>query len=157
MTNTQDPSPSHPHLATEVGASTGGGAAMVRLVHRAAATSRCNPPRTLGNRIWVSTTRDARAKAGVSYCTVTDCCCACGCAAFVVRGKKKGGWPGESKKGRNGKWARGRWAEWEGRWPQSPRPSRRVLSSNPSSLDAGALAESLGEDAAGALGSGCLG
>lgn len=41
--NPHDPSLSHPHLATEVAASTGGGAAaMVRLVHRAAATSRCN-------------------------------------------------------------------------------------------------------------------
>ena len=50
--NAHDSGPPHPHLAMAVGASTGGGgAAMGRRVHRAAATSRCNPPRTLGNRI----------------------------------------------------------------------------------------------------------
>ena len=49
--NAHDSGPPHPHLAMAVGVSTGGGgAAMGRRVHRAAATSRCNgsppsPPR----------------------------------------------------------------------------------------------------------------
>jgi hypothetical protein len=140
MTNTHDPSPSHPHLAIASTGGGGGGAAMVRLVHQAAATSRCNPPRTLGNRIWVSTVRDATE---VSYCT----------RLLLLRlrlrriCRPRDGEGGVSQKGeemgRWGRWARGRWADWERR-PLATTPSafapRAQLAQKPS-LEAGALGE----------------
>ena len=53
----------------------------------------------LGNRISVSTIHDAMARARASCYTLPGCCCAHGCAAFVVRGMKRGGsWVRKGKK-----------------------------------------------------------